>query len=131
MTKLFEPLKIGAMSLKHRVVMAPLTRFRADDDHFQLSMAIEYYCQRASVPGTLLITESSLISPAHGGFPNAPGMWNDAQVDAWKKIVDAVHARGSMDATSSANCLPQAALQMLRHCKGKAATRYYHRAQSH
>ena len=94
MTKLFEPLKIGPMSLKHRVVMAPLTRFRADDGHVQLSMAIEYYCQRASVPGTLLITESSLISPAHGGFPNAPGMWNDAQVDAWKKIVDAVHARG-------------------------------------
>lgn len=44
MTKLFEPLKVGAMSLQHRIVMAPLTRFRADDNHVQLPMAVEYYC---------------------------------------------------------------------------------------
>ena len=94
MTKLFEPLKVGVMSLQHRVVMAPLTRFRADDNHVQLPMAVEYYCQRASVPGTLLIAEASLISPTHGGVPNAPGVWNDAQVAGWKKVVDAVHARG-------------------------------------
>lgn len=71
-----------------------LTRFRADDNHIQLPMAIEYYCQRASVPETLITAESSLISPSHGGVPNAPGMWNDEQVEGWKKIVDAVHARG-------------------------------------
>ncbi|KAJ5192623.1 hypothetical protein N7449_008765 [Penicillium cf. viridicatum] len=94
MTKLFQPLKVGAMSLQHRVVMAPLTRFRADDNHVQLPMAVEYYCQRASVPGTLLIAEASLISPTHGGVPNAPGVWNEAQVAGWKKVVDAVHARG-------------------------------------
>lgn len=94
MTKLFEPLQLGTMSLKHRVVMAPLTRFRADDDHVQLPIAVEYYVQRASVPGTLIIAESSLISASHGGFPNAPGMWNDAQIAGWKKVTDAVHARG-------------------------------------
>ncbi|BCR87986.1 uncharacterized protein ACHE_40550A [Aspergillus chevalieri] len=54
--------------------MAPLTRLRADDKHVQLSMATKYYCQRASDPGTLIIAESSLISPSHGGVPNAPGM---------------------------------------------------------
>ncbi|ODM16488.1 hypothetical protein SI65_07995 [Aspergillus cristatus] len=74
--------------------MAPLTRFRADDKHVQLSMATEYYCQHASTPGTSIIAESSLISPSHGGVPNAPGMWNDEQVAGWKKVVDAVHARG-------------------------------------
>ncbi|OQE28785.1 hypothetical protein PENSTE_c003G03501 [Penicillium steckii] len=94
MSKLFEPLQIGPMSLKHRIVMAPLTRFRADDDHVQLPIAVEYYTQRASVPGTLIIAESSLISVSNGGVPNAPGIWNDAQVAGWKKITDAVHARG-------------------------------------
>jgi NADH:flavin oxidoreductases, Old Yellow Enzyme family len=94
MTKLFQPLKVGAMYLQHCVVMAPLTRFRADDNHVQLPMAVEYYCQRASVPGTLLIAEASLISATHGGFPNALGVWDYAQIAGWKKVVDAVHARG-------------------------------------
>lgn len=73
--------------------MVPLTRFRADDKHVQLPMATEYYCQCASTPGTLIIAESSLISPSHGRVPNAPGMWNDEQVEGWKKVVGAVHAR--------------------------------------
>lgn len=51
MTKLFEPLQLGTMSLKHRLVMAPLTRFRADDDHVQLPIAVEYYVQRATPSG--------------------------------------------------------------------------------
>lgn len=94
MTKLFEPLQIGSMSLHHRIVMAPLTRLRADDNHVQQPMAVQYYSQRASAPGTLLIAEATLISPSHGGVPNAPGIWNDAQVAGWKMIVDAVHAKG-------------------------------------
>ncbi|OJJ78827.1 uncharacterized protein ASPGLDRAFT_53261 [Aspergillus glaucus CBS 516.65] len=57
-------------------------------------MAMEYYCQRASVPGTLIIAESSIISPSHGGVSNMPGMWNEKQVKGWKRVVDAVHARG-------------------------------------
>lgn len=56
---------------------------------------MEYYYQRASVPGALLIAEASLISPTHGGVPNSPGVWNNAQVGGWKRVVDAVHTRGS------------------------------------
>lgn len=74
MTKVFTPLRIGNVTLAHRVIMAPLTRFRADGKHVQLPMATEYYCQRASTFGTLIIAESSLISPSHDGFPNAPRM---------------------------------------------------------
>lgn len=95
MSKLFDPLRIADVTLAHRVVMAPMTRFRTDDDHVQSSMALEYYAQRASVPGTLIISEATLISPSHGGLPHAPGLWNDAQVEGWRRVVDAVHARGS------------------------------------
>ncbi|KAJ5914569.1 hypothetical protein N7504_003452 [Penicillium tannophilum] len=95
MSKLFTPLHIADITLAHRVVMAPMTRFRTDDGHVPSSMAVEYYEQRASVRGTLLITEATLISASHGGFPNSPGLWNDAQVEGWKHVIDAVHARGS------------------------------------
>lgn len=93
-SKLFQPLQIGRVTLGHRVVMAPLTRFRFDADHVPLSIALEYYTQRASTPGTLIIAESSLISPVYGDFPNAPGIWNEAQIQGWKIIVDAVHDKG-------------------------------------
>ncbi|KAH8809198.1 NADH:flavin oxidoreductase/NADH oxidase [Xylogone sp. PMI_703] len=92
-SKLFQPLQVGGVKLEHRIVMAPLTRFRADEGHIQLPIAAEYYSQRASIPGTLIIAEATLISPAHGGFPNAPGLWTDAQIASWKVITDAVHAR--------------------------------------
>lgn len=93
--RLFEPFQIGKTSLKHRVVMAPLTRMRANAEHVPQPIAIEYYSQRASVPGTLLITESTLVSAAAGAGPYMPGIYTDAQVQAWKKIVDGVHAKGS------------------------------------
>ncbi|VDB93775.1 unnamed protein product [Peniophora sp. CBMAI 1063] len=93
--KLFQPMKVGNTDLKHRIVLAPLTRFRADDNHVHTDLAIEYYAQRASSPGTLLITEATFIAPQAGGYPNAPGIWNDAQIAAWKKITDAVHAKSS------------------------------------
>jgi NADPH2 dehydrogenase len=94
-SKLFEPLKIGTMNLQHRMVLAPLTRFRAGDDHVHQPMAEEYYAQRGSVPGTLLITEATFISPRASGYANVPGLWSPAQLAAWKKITDAVHAKGS------------------------------------
>lgn len=94
-SKLFEPLQVGPNKLAHRMVMAPLTRFRADDDHVQLPFAKDYYAQRASVPGTLLITEATFISPEASGYPNVPGIWRDDQIKAWKEITDAVHAKGS------------------------------------
>jgi NADPH2 dehydrogenase len=95
MSKLFTPLNVGNNALEHRLVMAPLTRYRADDNHVQLDIAQEYYSQRASVPGTLLITEATFISPRASGYRNVPGIYNEAQIVAWKKITDAVHAKGS------------------------------------
>lgn len=94
-SKLFTPVRVGRMELKHRIAMAPLTRLRADDNHVQLPIAQEYYAQRASVPGTLLIAESTLISQAHGGVPHAPAIWNNEQIQGWKKITREIHSRGS------------------------------------
>lgn len=94
-TKLFKPLQVGATKLDHRVVMAPLTRFRADADHVPTDVMAQYYAQRAVVPGTLLLSEATFISPQAGGYPNIPGLWTDAQLAAWKKVTDAVHAKGS------------------------------------
>ncbi|KZV68722.1 FMN-linked oxidoreductase [Peniophora sp. CONT] len=93
---LFTPIKVGHVRLQHRVVLAPTTRFRADDDYVHTDLAVEYYAQRASTPGTLLVTEGTIIAPqAGGGYPNVPGIWNEQQIAAWKKIADVVHAKGS------------------------------------
>jgi len=93
--RLFKPLKIGNVEIKHRVGMAPLTRFRATDDHVPTPLMKEYYGQRASVPGTLIISEGTFIAPsACGGFANAPGIWSKDQVTAWRTITDEVHRKG-------------------------------------
>jgi NADPH2 dehydrogenase len=92
---LFAPLKIGTMTLQNRLVMAPLTRFRADDTNVPLPFVAEYYAQRASVPGTLLITEATFIAPQAAGYPNVPGIWNADQIKAWKGVTAAVHEKGS------------------------------------
>ncbi|EAU30210.1 hypothetical protein ATEG_09073 [Aspergillus terreus NIH2624] len=94
-SKLFEPLRVGQVELQHRVVMAPLTRFRNTEDNLPLPIVTKYYEQRASVPGTLLIAEANQISPAAAGMPHGPAIWNEAHVQAWKKVTDAVHAKGS------------------------------------
>jgi len=93
--KLFTPIQVGDTTLQHRVVLAPLTRFRAQKSHVHNKIAIEYYRQRASSPGSLLITEATFISPQAGGYANVPGIWNEEQIAAWKPVVDAVHAKGS------------------------------------
>ncbi|KAJ5742292.1 hypothetical protein N7533_011701 [Penicillium manginii] len=95
MTRLFTPLRVGGMELSNRIAMAPMTRFRVNDHHVPLPIVTEYYAQRASVPGTLLVTEGTIITPQAGGYANVPGIWNDAQVTAWKEVADAVHAKGS------------------------------------
>ncbi|KAF9814668.1 hypothetical protein IEO21_04963 [Rhodonia placenta] len=81
--------------LSHRVVLAPLTRYRADKAHVHTAMGVEYYEQRASIPGTLLITEATFVSPQASGYDNPPGIWNEEQVEAWRRITSAVHAKGS------------------------------------
>jgi len=93
--RLFQPLKLGHLKLNHRIVMAPLTRFRADEQHVPVDIVKEYYAQRAAIPGTLLISEATFISPQASGYNNVPGIWNDAQIAAWKGVTDAVHAKGS------------------------------------
>ena len=94
-SRLFKPLKIGNVEVKHRIGMAPLTRLRATDDHVPVPLMKEYYGQRASVPGTLIITEGTFVSPsACGGFANAPGIWSKDQVAAWRTITDEVHSKG-------------------------------------
>lgn len=95
MSKLFQPTKIGKLALSHRVVLPPLTRFGADDKHIPSPLAPVYYGQRASTPGSLLITEATYISPFAGGYAHVPGIWNEAQIREWKKVTDAVHAKGS------------------------------------
>ncbi|KAF8891002.1 hypothetical protein BD779DRAFT_1671128 [Infundibulicybe gibba] len=95
--KLFQPIQVGRLSLQHRIVLAPLTRFKSGrTDHVpDVPLMKEYYAQRASVPGTLLITEATIIAARAGGYPNIPGIWSQPQMDAWKQITDAVHAKNS------------------------------------
>ncbi|CAO3691168.1 unnamed protein product [Rhizopus stolonifer] len=93
MTKLFEAIKIGQNQLQHRVVLAPLTRNRATFEAVPTSMMTEYYKQRAS-EGGLLITEATFISRLAGGYPQAPGIYSKEQIEAWKKVTEAVHQKG-------------------------------------
>ncbi|EKM53347.1 uncharacterized protein PHACADRAFT_147821 [Phanerochaete carnosa HHB-10118-sp] len=93
--KLFAPVKVGDAMLQHRVVMAPLTRLRATKAHVPTPLMAEYYAQRASTPGTLIVSEATFIAPQASGFPHVPGIWSDEQVAGWKLVTDAVHTRGS------------------------------------
>lgn len=82
------------MNLQHRVTMAPLTRMRAPG-HQVKDIHATYYGQRASAPGTLLITEATFISEAASGYPDAPGIYKPEHILGWKKVTDAVHEKGS------------------------------------
>ena len=84
--QLFQPTVVGLYALAHRVVLAPLTRFRAQPDGVPGPHAATYYAQRAAVPGTLLISEATFIAPFAGGYKNVPGLWSDAQVEGWKRV---------------------------------------------
>lgn len=93
-TDLFTPLQIGRVLLKHRVVMAPLTRSRSvQPDSIPGDLMREYYGQRAS-DGGLIISEATNISLSSRGWLGAPGLYSDDQVAGWKKVVTAVHAKG-------------------------------------
>ncbi|KAJ1325398.1 NADPH2 dehydrogenase [Microdochium nivale] len=96
-SRLFKPIKIGNAQLQHRVVLAPLTRVRNTDDHTPVpALAQQYYADRASVPGTLVISEATSISHDEEGQANIPGFVSDEQVAAWKQVIDAVHSKGSV-----------------------------------
>ena len=94
MSKLFSSVQIGAVPLKHRVVMAPLTRSRAGlPDGVPGDLMLDYYTQRAS-DGGLIISEGTPVSPSARGWLGAPGMYSVGQVAGWKRITAAVHAKG-------------------------------------
>ena len=93
MSKLFAPLSIGSLKLTHRVVMAPLTRSRADlPDDVPNDLMVDYYTQRAS-KGGLIIGEATTISTSARGWLGAPGLYSDKQMEGWKNITTAVHAK--------------------------------------
>jgi NADPH2 dehydrogenase len=93
-SRLFEPMKIGNLDINHRIVMPAISRMRATEDHIPTDLMLEYYTQRAAMPGTLMITEANLVSAEHSGYTNAPGIWRPEHITGWKKITDAVHAKG-------------------------------------
>ncbi|KAI8331504.1 hypothetical protein BC941DRAFT_438562 [Chlamydoabsidia padenii] len=92
---LFTPIKLGQNVLKHRIVLAPLTRFRSDKTGVPTDIVPEYYEQRAT-EGGLLITEATGISPGAGGYPGTPGIWSKEQIEGWKKTTAAVHKAGGV-----------------------------------
>lgn len=85
---LFQEYELGNLHLKHRVVLAPLTRCRATAAHVPTDLMVEYYAQRASTPGTLLISEATVIVGKAGGLMRAPGIWSDEQIAGWKRVSD-------------------------------------------
>lgn len=90
-SKLFTPLKVGAITVPNRVLMAPLTRLRSiEPGDVPTPLMAEYYRQRASAG--LIISEATQISAQAKGYAGAPGLHSDEQIAAWKKITDAVHA---------------------------------------
>ncbi|WGR98362.1 alkene reductase [Bradyrhizobium sp. ISRA443] len=92
-TKLFEPFKLGPLTLPNRLVMAPLTRNRAVPPGMVPSpLAVDYYAQRASAG--LLISEASQVSQQGQGYQDTPGIYSKEQVEGWKKVTDRVHERG-------------------------------------
>jgi len=89
---LFSPLQLGPLTLKNRMVMAPLTRNRSTPEGVPHALNVEYYRQRASAG--LILTEATCIAPEAVGYPLTPGIWNAAQVSGWKTVTEAVHAAG-------------------------------------
>src|SRR4051812_3265551 len=92
MPTLFDPLLVGDMELDNRIVMAPMTRSRADDRGVQAPYVAEYYRQRASAG--LVITEATNVSPLARGYVRTPGIYTPEQAESWRPVAEAVHARG-------------------------------------
>ncbi|TIM67844.1 MAG: alkene reductase [Mesorhizobium sp.] len=91
-TTLFEPYTLGSLTLSNRIVMAPLTRNRAGPGFVPGDLAAQYYGQRASAG--LLISEATQISQQGQGYQDTPGIYSQAQIGGWRKVTDAVHAKG-------------------------------------
>ncbi|KAJ9301428.1 hypothetical protein DTO271G3_1563 [Paecilomyces variotii] len=97
-TILFKPLRLGSLNLEHRIAMAPLTRMRgtkeSDGVYVPNDLLVEYYGQRAS-KGGFMLTEATPISRYCAGYPGVPGIFTASQIAGWKRVTDAVHAKGA------------------------------------
>jgi N-ethylmaleimide reductase len=91
--QLFSPFQLGPYRLAHRVVMPPLTRMRAGKGNVPHDLAPTYYGQRSS-PGGLIITEATQVSTHGQGYPATPGIHSAEQIAAWRRVTEAVHAKG-------------------------------------
>lgn len=92
MPSLFDPLRLGDLTLANRVVMAPLTRARAGDSRLPNALMAEHYRQRAGFG--LILTEATVVTPQGIGYAGTPGIWSRAQVAGWKQVTAAVHEAG-------------------------------------
>ncbi len=92
MPTLFDPIKIGDLELANRIIMAPLTRCRAEPGRVPGDLIAEYYGQRAGAG--LIISEATSVTPMGVGYPDTPGIWSAEQIQGWKKVTDTVHAKG-------------------------------------
>ncbi|MCU0252263.1 MAG: alkene reductase [Vicinamibacterales bacterium] len=89
---LFTPTALGSLSLRNRIVMSPMTRSRCEEANAPNDLMAEYYGQRAGAG--LIVTEGTSPAPNGTGYPRTPGLWSARQVDGWRKVTGAVHARG-------------------------------------
>jgi len=89
---LFTPLTVGTLAMPNRIVMAPLTRARASEDHVPTPLQAVYYAQRADAG--LIVSEATAVDPLGMGWYRAPGIWSGAMVEGWKAVTDAVHGAG-------------------------------------
>ena len=92
MTTLFDPITLGDVQLPNRIIMAPLTRCRADEGRVPNALMAEYYVQRASAG--LILSEATSVTAMGVGYPDTPGIWNDQQVRGWNNVTKAVHGAG-------------------------------------
>src|ERR1700733_5442808 len=92
MPSLLDPIRVGDFELPNRVIMSPLTRLRGTPEHIPTPVMAEYYAQRAGAG--LIISEGTPVDPFGVGYPRVPGIWNQAQVEAWKPITAALHNAG-------------------------------------
>lgn len=94
MNKLFTSISVGPHELKHRAVLAPLTRMRTESGNVPGDLMVEYYSQRAS-DGGLLISDATAVAPLGIAYVDAPGIYTQAHVDGWKRVTSAVCDRTS------------------------------------
>src|ERR1700744_2219261 len=94
MPTLFDPLKIGDLTLRNRIIMAPLTRQRAGTIRGPNALMAHYYAERASAG--MILSEATSVTPQGIGYADTPGIWSDEQTEGWKLVTDAVHKAGGL-----------------------------------